>query len=69
MNQKRLLLAALCLLMMVPTYAQWNKWDTHRTISSVLDIANKSIESAERKKEMEIQAQQKVEFEQSFRTL
>ena len=27
--------------MMVPTYAQWNKWDTHRTISSVLDIANK----------------------------
>ena len=66
MNQKRLLLAALCLLMMVPTYAQWNKWDTHRTISSVLDIANKSIESAERKKEMEIQAQQKVEFEQSF---
>ncbi len=66
MKQKRLLLALLCIVMMVPTYAQWNKWDTHRTIRNVLDIANKSIESAERQKEMEIQAQQRVEFEQSF---
>jgi hypothetical protein len=32
----------------------------------VFGIANAAIESAERKKEMEIQARQKVEFEQSF---
>jgi tetratricopeptide (TPR) repeat protein len=56
------------LIMALPISAQsWNSWDTHRTISGVFGIANAAIESAERKKEMEIQARQKVEFEQSFK--
>jgi hypothetical protein len=55
------------LIMALPISAQsWNSWDTHRTISGVFGIANAAIESAERKKEMEIMARQKVEFEQSF---
>ncbi|MBQ2209021.1 MAG: hypothetical protein II404_03545 [Prevotella sp.] len=56
------------LIMALPISAQsWNSWDTHRTISGVFGIANAAIESAERKKEMEIHARQKVEFEQSFK--
>ena len=56
------------LIMALPISAQsWNSWDTHRTISVVFGIANAAIESAERKKEMEIHARQKVEFEQSFK--
>ena len=58
------------LIMALPITAQsWNSWDTHRTISGVFGIANAAIESAERKKEMEIQARQKVEFERRPRTL
>jgi hypothetical protein len=53
--------------MMLPASAQsWNSWDTRSTISGVLGVANAAIESAERRKEMEIMARQKVEFEQSF---
>ena len=56
------------LIMALPISAQsWNSWDTHRTINGVFGIANAAIESAERKKEMEIHARQKVEFEQSFK--
>ena len=66
--KKNLLLAVLGLLIVVPANAQsWNKWDTRSTISSVLNVANAAIESAERRKEMEILAQQKVAFEQSFK--
>ena len=65
--KKNLLLAVLGLLIAVPASAQsWNKWDTRSTISGVLGVANAAIESAERKKEMEILARQKVEFEQSY---
>ena len=66
--RKNLLLAMFGLLIVVPANAQsWNKWDTRSTINSVLNVANAAIESAERRKEMEILAQQKVEFEQSFK--
>ena len=55
------------LIMALPISAQsWNSWDTHRTISGVFGIANAAIESAERKKEMEIHARQKVEFEYKY---
>ena len=65
--KKNVLLLIVGLVIAVPTRAQsWNKWDTRSTISGVLNVANAAIESAERKKEMEILARQKVEFEQSF---
>ena len=68
MMRKNVLLLILGLAVAVPSSAQsWNKWDTRSTISGVLGVANAAIESAERKKEMEIQARQKVEFEQSFK--
>jgi hypothetical protein len=66
--KKNLFLLVVGMILAVPASAQsWNKWDTHSTISGVLGVANAAIESAERKKAMEIQARQKVEFEQSFK--
>ena len=67
MKGKNALLFVLGLSLAVPASAQWTNYDTSRAISGVLGIARQSIESAERKKEMEIQARQKVEFEQSFK--
>ena len=65
--KKVFLLAVLGLLIALPSNAQeWNKWDTRSTIDGVLNLGKAVIESAERKKEMEILARQKVEFEQSF---
>ena len=67
MKRKKALITLLGLTMMLPASAQsWNSWDTRSTISGVLGVANAAIESAERRKEMEIMARQKVEFEQSF---
>lgn len=54
------------LAMTLPASAQWTNWDTQNVIRGVFGTANAMIESAERKKEMEIIARQKVEFEQSF---
>lgn len=66
--KKSVMMMVVCMALTLPASAQtWNKWDTRSTISGVLGIANAAIESAERKKEMEIQARQKVEFEQSFK--
>ena len=64
--KKILLLAVLGLQIAVPASAQWTNYDTHSTIRGVFGLANAAIESSERKKEMEILARQKVEFEQSF---
>lgn len=65
--KKYFLLTLLGLVIAHPSNAQtWNSWDTRSTIDGVLNLGRAVIESAERKKEMEIQAQQKVEFEQSF---
>ena len=59
---------AVCLALSLPASAQsWNKWDTRSTISGVFGLANSAIESAERKKEMEILARQKAEYEESFK--
>ena len=68
MKTKKVLLIVLGVTMILPASGQsWNKWDTHSTINSILGVANSAIESAERRKEMEIQARQKIEFEQSFK--
>jgi hypothetical protein len=64
--KKNLLLAVLGLLIVVPASAQWTNYDTQNTIRGVFGLANAAIESSERKKEMEILARQKVEFEQSY---
>ena len=65
--KKYFLLTLLGLVIAHPSNAQtWNSWDTRSTIDGVLNLGRAVIESAERKKEMEIQAQQKVEFEQSY---
>ena len=53
-------------MMTLPASAQWTNYDTQSTIRGVFGLANAALESAERKKEMEILARQKVEFEQSF---
>lgn len=65
--KKNLLLFALGLVTVLPTKAQWTNWNTTSTINGVFGVLNHSIESAERKKAMEIQAREKAEYEQSFK--
>lgn len=64
--KKILLSIALGLSVAAPAAAQWSSYNTHRAISGIFGIAEKSIESAERKKEMEILARQKTEFQSDF---
>ncbi len=66
MKKKNVLLLAFGLVTALPTCAQWTNFNTQDVIRGVFGTANAVIESSERKKEMEIQARQKVEFEQSF---
>ena len=65
--KKNLLLFALGLVTFMPAHAQWNSWNTSSTISGVFGAINHGIESAERKKAMEIHAKEKAEYEQSFK--
>ena len=65
--KKNLMILALGLAAVMPAKAQWNSWNTSSAISGVFGAINKSIESAERKKQMEIQAQEKAQYEQSFK--
>ena len=65
-KKKTLLSIALGLSVAAPATAQWSSYNTHRAISGIFSIAEKSIESAERKKEMEILARQKTEFQKDF---
>ena len=65
--KKSLLLFALGLITVLPTKAQWTNWNTTSTISGVFGAINHSIESAERKKQMEIHAKEKAQYEQSFK--
>lgn len=52
--KKSLFLFALGLVTFMPAHAQWNSWNTSSTISGVFGAINHGIESAERKKQMEI---------------
>lgn len=65
--KKNLFFVMLSLLTVIPAQAQWSNYDTHRAVSGLFGAINNSIESAERKKAMEIQAQEKVQYEQSFK--
>ena len=63
---------SLCLFIMglttvMPVQAQWDRIHTSTAISGVLGVLNESIESAERKKAMEIKAQEKAQYEQTFK--
>ncbi len=65
--KKVFVVLALGLASFMPAQAQWTHYDTQSTISGLFGLANKSIESAERKKQMEIHARQKAEYEQTFK--
>ena len=65
--KKSFVLIALGMLAYMPAQAQWTHYDTQTTIGGVFGAINHSIESAERKKQMEIHAREKVEYEQSFK--
>ena len=65
--RKNLIILALGLVAVLPAKAQWDRIHTSNAISGVLGIANSAIESAERKKAMEIHAKEKAEYEQSFK--
>ena len=65
--KKNLFLFALGLMTFIPAQAQWSNWNTSSTISGVFGAINHGIESAERKKQMEIHAREKLEYEQSFK--
>ena len=65
--KKSLFLFALGLVTIIPAHAQWTHYDTQTAISGVFGAINHSIESAERKKQMEIFAQEKAQYEQSFK--
>ena len=65
--KKNLFLLALGLAVVLPAKAQWTNWNTSSAISGVFGAINHSIESAERKKAMEIQAKEKAQYEQSFK--
>ena len=65
--KKSFVIFVLGMVTLMPAQAQWTHYDTTTALSGILDIANKSIESAERKKQMEIQAREKAEYEQSFK--
>ena len=65
--RKNLIILALGLSAVMPAKAQWNSWHTSSAISGVLGVASSAIESAERKKAMEIRAKEKLEYEQTFK--
>jgi len=65
--KKNLIILALGLVAVMPAKAQWNSWHTSSAISGIFGAINNSIESAERKKQMEILAKEKLEYEQSFK--
>ena len=67
MMKKSLFIFVMGVATVMPAHAQWTNWDTQRTINGVFGAINNSIESAERKKAMEIQAQEKAQYEQSFK--
>lgn len=67
MKKKSLIAFALGLVSFMPAQAQWTNYDTQTAISGVFGAINHSIESAERKKQMEIHAQEKAQYELSFK--
>ncbi len=67
MKIRNLFFSAFLLIMALPASAQWTNYNTTSAISGLFGIANSAIQSAERKKAMEIHAREKVEFEPNFK--
>jgi hypothetical protein len=65
--KKNLMILALGLVAVMPAKAQWDRINTSTAISEVFGAINHSIESSERKKQMEIFSQEKAHYEQSFK--
>lgn len=61
MEKKNVIVFVLWMMMTLPASAQWTNFDTQNTIRGVFGLANAAIESAERKKEMEIMISNKHE--------
>ena len=61
MEKKNVIVFVLGMMMTLPASAQWTNFDTQNTIRGVFGLANAAIESAERKKEMEIMISKKHE--------
>ncbi len=62
MKKRFIVLVLLGAMMTAPANAQWNSWNTSSTISGVFGAINHGIESAERKKQMEIYAKEKAQW-------
>ena len=66
MKKNLFLLLVMAIIPAISMQAQWTNWNTQSVINGVIGISNAAIQSAERKKQMEIMAQQKVEYQPTF---
>ena len=67
MKKKIFVLMLLATIFAVPTNAQWNTWHTTQAISSGFGLLGSIVESAERKKAMEIWEREKVQYQPTFK--
>ena len=66
MKKKLLVLSILGTMIIVPANAQWNTWHTTQAISSGFGLLGSIVESAERKKAMEIWEREKKQYQPTF---
>lgn len=65
--KKRFFAMMLGAIMILPASAQWNNWHTTQAISGGLGVIGSLIESAERKKAMEIWEREKAQYQPTFK--
>ena len=66
MKKRFLVLVLLGAMMTAPANAQWNTWHTTHAISSGFGLLGSIVESAERKKAMEIWEREKAQYQPTF---
>ena len=64
---KKVMLTMVLALTGLTVHAQWNNWHTTQAISSGFGLLGSMIESAERKKAMEIWEREKVQYQPTFK--
>ncbi|MBQ2209262.1 MAG: hypothetical protein II404_04785 [Prevotella sp.] len=67
MKKRFLVLVLLGAMMTAPVNAQWNNWHTTQAISSGFGLLGSIVESAERKKAMEIWEREKKQYQPTFK--